>query len=134
MKNPSGEDTREGVYVDAGELHELSGSRGTANFAMKWARDSKHEGHLNLQQVKGVTRPLTDEDEHKAVPIIAFDCRGLEPIAWRPEGGFIIKTKSGKVFEDVDLSDGEWADYDEKLGDSVSVMNLEWEFRVHRQK
>ena len=32
LKNSSGEDIREGVYVSPDEIYDLSGSRGTANF------------------------------------------------------------------------------------------------------
>jgi hypothetical protein len=28
----------------------------------------------------------------------------------------------------------EWADYDERSGNSVSIMGLEWKFEVHREK
>lgn len=59
VKDSAGEDTREGVYVSADELHDLTGSRGTANFVLKWAKDSKREAYLNVQEVKNVTRPLT---------------------------------------------------------------------------
>jgi hypothetical protein len=134
VKHSSAEDTREGVYVSSTETHELTGSRGTANFTLKWTKDSKHESYLNVQEVKNVTRPFTSEDHGKFVPIIGFECRGLEPVDWRPEDGFIVKAPSGTVWEDVDLSEKEWADYDEKSGESVSIMELEWEFRVHKEK
>ena len=29
---------------------------------------------------------------------------------------------------------GEWTEYDEKAGESVSIMELQHEFRVHREK
>lgn len=35
---------------------------------------------------------------------------------------------SGKKFEDVDLSEKEWVDYDEKNQTSVGVYELEWNF------
>lgn len=132
VKNPSGDDTKEGVYISPDEQLELTGSRGTANLALKWTRDSRHEAYANIQQVKGITRPFTAEDEGKFIPIVGFECRGLEPIDWRPEDDFIVKCTSGTVFEDVDLSEKEWVDYDEKSGESVGIMNLEWEFRAHR--
>lgn len=59
MKDSAGEDTRSGVYVSADEVHELAGSRGVANFVLKWAKDSKREAYLNIEEVKNVTRPLT---------------------------------------------------------------------------
>ncbi len=36
---------------------------------------------------------------------------------------------SGKVWEDVDLSEKEWVDYDDKSNESVSIMDLEWKFQ-----
>lgn len=59
VKDSAGDDTREGVYVSASEVHDLSGSRGVANFVLKWAKDSKREAYLNVEEVKNVTRPLT---------------------------------------------------------------------------
>jgi hypothetical protein len=45
------------------------------------------------------------------------------------QDGFVVEGTSGKVWEDVDLSDKEWADYDDKSNESVSIMELQWEFR-----
>lgn len=40
----------------------------------------------------------------QAVPIMGFECRGLEPVAYTP-GVFIVKSKSGASYE-ADLSEG----------------------------
>ena len=48
------------------------------------------------------------------------------------QDGFTVKTTSGQVHENVDLSDGEWVEYDEKLGESVGVMELEHKLIVHK--
>lgn len=48
------------------------------------------------------------------------------------QDGFLVQTSSGQKFEDVDLSEGEWTEYDEKLGDSVEIMELQWRFAVHK--
>ena len=48
------------------------------------------------------------------------------------QDGFQIQSTSGQVFNDVDLSDGEWVDYDEKLGESVGIMDLEHRFITHK--
>lgn len=129
VKDSAGEDTRSGVYVSADEVHELAGSRGVANFVLKWAKDSKREAYLNIEEVKNVTRPLTADDDGNFVPIIGFDCRGLEPIHWHPEGGFVAVAESGMRWEDIELTEREWVDYDEKANAAVSIMNLQWEFR-----
>lgn len=49
VKNPAGEDVREGVTVSSCEDVELSGSRGTAHFAMKWARDARQQANLQAR-------------------------------------------------------------------------------------
>lgn len=87
LKDSSGDDVREGVGVSASETHEMSGSRGSANFVMKWAKDARHEASLSVMQIKGVTRAFTAEDAGNFVPVVAFECRGLEPVGWTPEVG-----------------------------------------------
>lgn len=44
------------------------------------------------------------------------------------QDGFRVESTSGQVFDNVDLSEGEWVDYDEKLGESVGIMELEHKF------
>lgn len=41
---------------------------------------------------------------------------------WLAEG-----TDSGTKFTGVELSEGEWYDYDEKAGEEVGITNLVWE-------
>jgi hypothetical protein len=48
------------------------------------------------------------------------------------QDGFRVESTSGQVFDNVDLSDGEWVDYDEKLGESVGIMELEHKFVTHK--
>ncbi|PSC76257.1 DUF866 domain-containing [Micractinium conductrix] len=131
VKNSQGEDVREGVVVDPAEQHDLDNSRGTANFCLKWDRSARHQAYLNVEAVKGVTRSITAEDANKFVPIMGFECRGMEPIAFKPDV-FIVKSRGGQTFE-ADLSEGEWADFDEKLGESVSIMGIESTFKTHKR-
>ena len=37
--------------------------------------------------------------------------------------------ESSTPFTSVDLTDGEWYDYDEKQGEEVSIKDLVWEIR-----
>ena len=55
---------------------------------------------------------------HKHVPLL--------------QDGFLVTTTSGQKFENVDLSEGEWVEYDEKLGESVGIMELEHKLVVHK--
>ncbi|KAL0028673.1 hypothetical protein WJX79_009914 [Trebouxia sp. C0005] len=117
VKNSTGEDQREGVRVTSTHEQDLPGSRGVANFALKWVKDAKSAASLNVVSIKKVTREYTAQDERQFVSIIGFECRGMDVINWHPEDGFRVESTSGQLFDNVDLSDGEWVDYDEKLGD-----------------
>ena len=37
--------------------------------------------------------------------------------------------ESGTKFTAIDLSDGEWYDYDDKTSEEVSIKDLKWEIR-----
>lgn len=45
------------------------------------------------------------------------------------QGGFVAVAESGMRWEDIELTEREWVDYDEKANAAVSIMNLQWEFR-----
>ncbi len=137
VKESGGQEERKGVVIDDSEEHELSGSRGTAHFAMKWSRDSKHFSTINLERrmanVFDPHRGVTKDDHGKFVPVVGFECRGLEPIAWYPRDEFRVLGESGAVWDSVDLSEKEWFDYDEKSGESVGITDIEYEFRVYKK-
>lgn len=40
-----------------------------------------------------------------------------------------VGSESGTKFSPIDLTEGEWYDYDEKAGDEVSITNIKWEIR-----
>lgn len=62
VKNSSGEDTREGVEVSSADEVELAGSRGTAHFALKWARDARQQANLNVvEDIKGLALQYSGE-------------------------------------------------------------------------
>ena len=48
------------------------------------------------------------------------------------QDGFQVTATSGQKFENVVLSEGEWVEYDEKLGQSVGIMDLEHKLIVHK--
>lgn len=101
---------------------------------IKFDKSSKHEAYLNVVDVKGVTRAVGAADSGQAwVPVAAFECRGLEPVGYKPEDEWLATGAGGQKFEGVTPGE-DWADYDEKLGDSVSVMNFEAKFELHKGK
>ena len=94
VKDSTGEDTREGVTVTSTHEEELPGSKGSANFALKWVRDSKHVAYLNVKEIEKelknkskqkITGCYTANDDGNFVGLVAFECRGLDVIGWQPE-------------------------------------------------
>lgn len=43
---------------------------------------------------------------------------------WKATGA-----ESGTKFSGIDLTEGEWFDYDEKAGEEVSIKEINWEIR-----
>ncbi|CAK4646175.1 hypothetical protein LEN26_015761 [Aphanomyces euteiches] len=134
IKEPTSDEKREGVWVCDDEEEEVSGSRGTAHFLMKWPGAKKESQLTVVRDVKKLTRPITGEDSGEWVPVVGFDCRGLEPVAWSPEGGYTITSAGGTaVFQDVDLAE-DWSDYDEDGGQAVGIYAIEHKFEVVKEK
>ncbi|KAF6266137.1 hypothetical protein COO60DRAFT_1475747 [Scenedesmus sp. NREL 46B-D3] len=132
VKESAGSETRERVHVTAAETHDMSGSKGTANFVMKFAKDSRHECSINVMQLKGVTRAVTEDDEGKFVPVMAFECRALsQPPS--TQDGFVVTSKGGQVFDEVDLSE-DWSEWDEKINESIGIYSVEAKFELHKGK
>jgi hypothetical protein len=62
--------------------------------------------------------------------MLEFDCRGLEFVEFKPDGEWLATgLDSGTKFTAIDLSEGEWFDYDEKAAAEVSIKDLIWEIR-----
>lgn len=71
----------------------------------------------------------TAEDVGKFKTIVAFDCRGVEPVEFSPRTGWIVKAAdNGQQFEDVDLSDDDWVEYDTKNNVSIGIYEIESNF------
>lgn len=61
--------------------------------------------------------------------IVSFDCRGIEPIEFSPRSGWIAKAiNNGQICEDIDLSEDDWADYDEKNSQSIGISEFKSQF------
>jgi hypothetical protein len=75
-----------------------------------------------------VPTPYEQSEPAKSRKILEFDCRGLEFIEFIPEGEWLADgAESGSKFTAIDLSEGEWFEYDEKAGEEVSIKELKWE-------
>ena len=136
LQESSGTETRSACLVDDSVEHELPGSKGTAHFAMKFDKGSKHMSTINVVRGNDKNVPALGDAYQVGitqsgawVAVAAFECRGVEPIAWHPKDEFVVRCGSGTTFRDVDLSEGEWYEYDEASGESIGVVDVVWEFR-----
>ncbi|KZM27797.1 hypothetical protein ST47_g1062 [Ascochyta rabiei] len=106
------------VSVSRFEQNEVSGSKGEANFR-------EHSANI-----KAAPAAYERTDPPKMMNILEFDCRGLEFVEFKPDGEWLAKGEdSGTKFENIELHEGEWFEYDEKASDEVSITNLVWEVR-----
>ena len=85
---------------------------------------------LKKKKFKGAFSYLTFTSEHSgnSTAVLAFECRGLEPYAFHCLGGdeFVVTSEGGVKFDsDVDLSDGDWAEYDAENDAAVSIERFE---------
>ncbi|XP_017429094.1 uncharacterized protein LOC108337144 isoform X2 [Vigna angularis] len=85
-----------------------------------------------VTMIEGKGKPLTQEisESGKYAPLMLFDCRGYEPVDFVFGDGWKVESLEGTKFENVDLSSGEYADYDEKGECPVMISALRATFEV----
>jgi len=113
------------VSVSRSEKFELYGGKGgTANFVWKCGlckREASAKFEPNL-----VSQPYSADANGQFAPLLILDCRGLEFVGFDPRGIWkCVGVESGSKFEEVDLEEGEWVDYDEKATQPVGVSQIE---------
>ncbi|KAK0704718.1 hypothetical protein B0H67DRAFT_649135 [Lasiosphaeris hirsuta] len=112
------------VSVSRYEANDMSGSRGEANFVWK-CKNCKRESSASIMDAP---TPYQQTDPVKPQKILVFDCRGLEFTEFIPEGEWLADgLESTSKFSGIELTDGEWFDYDEKTSEEVSIKDLKWE-------
>eukprot|EP01033_Poteriospumella_lacustris_P016394 gene16394-11720_t len=127
IQTPQGGDERKGITVSEEDLMPLEGSRGEAHFIIKWPY-THEQAYIKIVNHRGVKSSYNEADSGEFVTILALECRNIEVTAWYPSEDFIVRTKNDTVFSKVDLSDRDWAEYDEEHDATVSVANLEYRF------
>ena len=138
VKNGDSNEERKGVSIDAEEEVDLEGSRGVANLVIKFA-DAAEKANCSIitpetyaSKYKGKKKflaalPTSIEASGEWVPFLAFEARGMD-ITQVHLGGdnFVATATSGAVFEEnLDLSEGDWSDYDEDNELPVSITNIQ---------
>ncbi|GBP71226.1 UPF0587 protein CG4646 [Eumeta japonica] len=83
----------------------------------------------SMDVIEGSNSVYTSNDVGKFKTIVIFDCRGIEPVEFAPKSGWIVESEdNGRKFEDVDLTEKEWVEYDDKNNTSVGVYEFESQF------
>ncbi|XP_078428149.1 uncharacterized protein LOC144700585 [Wolffia australiana] len=127
-----GEITPKETCLTLSEMVSLPNSRGTANLVQK-CKFCGREGSVLM--IPGQGKPLTLDlsEAQAAAPLMVFECRGFEPIGFLFADGWKARSISGTAFE-IDLSTGDFAEYDEEGECPISVSNLEARFKVVHKK
>lgn len=124
-------------HISLADEHDVKGGRGTANAVIK-CKLCGRENSCDVVEDSLKSYDFTDANRFKSV--VAFDCRGMEPVELSPRDGWEVKgfkvdedgegdgSLSGKVFGDVDLSSNEWADYDDVSDESVFLSEFKYQF------
>lgn len=109
------------------EQHDVSGGKNaTAHFVWKCGNCGRASSAKFDPQWK--VKPYTAENG-QLQPILEIECRGLEFTGFEFRGTWkCVGTDSKTKFDEVELNDGEWVDYDEKssLPVGVSELKSEW--------
>ena len=144
VKNPlSDYEVREKVTVNTSEyLEQDDNSREKPHhFRVKWEGSKKYSTItvLTLSETKAALKKLKKrnvtctgkvETSGEFVPICGLECRGVEPYEFHAlDDQFVIEYESGQSYdEDIDLTKGDWAGYDEESGVVVSIEEFEATF------
>ncbi|KAK6390545.1 hypothetical protein LTR65_005416 [Meristemomyces frigidus] len=133
------------VSVSRFETNEQAGSRGDANFVWR-CKNCKREHSANILEAP---KAYPQQSPAKPQKILTIDCRGLEFLEFKPDVSALLPfvnlvagltdslqgawkaagLESGTKFSDIDLTEGDWFDYDEKSSEEVSIKDIKWDIR-----
>ncbi|XP_051129323.1 uncharacterized protein LOC127250207 [Andrographis paniculata] len=124
-----GEVTQKETCVSLSETVPSTKGKGEVHLAQK-CKFCSREGTITM--ITGHGRPLTYEDSEAAkfAPLMLFDCRGFEPVDFSFGSGWKAESIDGTKFNDIDLSGGEFSEYDEKGECPVMISEVRAMFNV----
>eukprot|EP01060_Flectonema_neradi_P028070 TRINITY_DN37773_c0_g1_i1.p1 TRINITY_DN37773_c0_g1~~TRINITY_DN37773_c0_g1_i1.p1 ORF type:complete len:173 (+),score=32.39 TRINITY_DN37773_c0_g1_i1:45-521(+) len=128
-QHPSSGEPHNNLWVSIEEELEIPGSRGTCNVLVK-VGDKRH-GTIKMD-FNGFT--YTSEMSGKFAPVATFECRDLEPTKWIIQADdWVAYGQDEKAkFDDIQIEENAWFDYDDEVGQEVSMQEFAFEFkRVH---
>jgi hypothetical protein len=124
-------------YINRTESQPVKGGRGEANCVAKCKLCSREN---TVDIIADSINSYNHADSNKFKTVVVIDCRGMEPVEFSPRNGWTVKgykesqdddedgAETGTTFEDVDLTEKEWADYDEKSNESTCISEFESQF------
>ena len=95
--------------------------KGTNNLIMK----CKFCGCAGSLDIVPKSIKSLDSEKPGFQDLVIVEGRGWEPVEWIPGAPFVGTGLKGYKFEEIDLNELEWCDYDESAGESVEIMNIE---------
>uniref|UniRef100_A0A674PN81 CXXC motif containing zinc binding protein n=1 Tax=Takifugu rubripes TaxID=31033 RepID=A0A674PN81_TAKRU len=105
----------------------LKGGRGSASMVQKCKLCSREN---SIDILEDTITPYNAEDSERFKTMVQFECRGLEPVDFQPQAGFVAEgTETGTPFPEVNLLEKDWTDYDEKLAASVGIYEVTHQFK-----
>ncbi|KJH43542.1 hypothetical protein DICVIV_10453 [Dictyocaulus viviparus] len=119
-------------YIVANEIFEVPGSRGEANLVEKCKLCQRMNTVSIVKDSFGSYNAVENNEEWQS--LVHLDCRGVEPIDFDLRMGWTaVGIETGTVFDEIDLSEKVWADYDEVAKRATEIGDIEVRF-VHRKQ
>uniref|UniRef100_A0A4W3J4S4 CXXC motif containing zinc binding protein n=1 Tax=Callorhinchus milii TaxID=7868 RepID=A0A4W3J4S4_CALMI len=113
-------------YISLMESVPLKGGRSSASMVQKCKLCSREN---SIDILRDTIKPYNTEDSERFKTVVHFECRGLEPVDFQPQGGFIAEgAESGTRFSEINLLEKDWTEYDEKIQKSVGVYEVTHQF------
>ena len=114
-----GEENDREIYLHGNEDVQDEGSRGSFNFIMKCKGCSKS---VTLNLLHKSVSAYTDSENFQRIAQV--DARGLRVLAWRTSQGLNAYCQSGRVFEDINVEEADWTEYDEEGALVVGIYEI----------
>ncbi|XP_057299631.1 UPF0587 protein v1g245604-like isoform X1 [Hydractinia symbiolongicarpus] len=124
-----GEETKAFIYLCLLENAPLKGGRGHASIVSKCKLCSREN---SIDILKETITEYNIEHSGSFHTIVVFECRGMEPTEFSPRTGWSASGAETNSQFLVDLTEGDWCDFDEKASVSVGIYEIEHKFvKVH---
>ncbi|KAI7694925.1 hypothetical protein SSS_05712, partial [Sarcoptes scabiei] len=121
-----GSETEKAMTFNSLEKIPVMNGKSFVNLSFKCKSCSRQS---TITIVEGSSSSYRAENAPSFQSIIELDCRGAEPIHFEPICPFICQSSlSKKNFTEVDLSESNWADYDDQANESVSILEFKHRF------